>query len=184
MTFNIKQCIDEHLEAVEQVRRLEPKIRAVATVLQDTFARGGRVYVCGNGGSAADAQHFASELTGRYERDRRPYPAIALTTDCSALTAVGNDYGFDHVFARQLDALARPGDVLIAISTSGNSPNIVRAVEYASAHGIHTVGLLGRGGGATAAHVEHALIIDVPRTSRIQEAHILVLHLLCEPFEE
>jgi D-sedoheptulose 7-phosphate isomerase len=184
MAFNFKQCIDEHHDAVERVRGLEPKIRAVVELLKETFARGGRVYVCGNGGSAADAQHFASELTGRYERDRRPYPAIALTTDCSALTAVSNDYGFEHVFARQLDALAKPGDVLIAISTSGNSPNIVRALENARAHGLHTVGLLGRNGGAAAKHVEHALIVDAPRTSRIQEAHILILHLLCEPFEE
>jgi D-sedoheptulose 7-phosphate isomerase len=184
MAFNFRQCIDEHIDAVERVRRLEPKIREVVALLQDTFARGGRVFACGNGGSAADAQHFASELTGRYERDRRAYPAIALTTDSSALTAVSNDYGFDHVFARQLDALAQPGDVLIAISTSGNSPNIVRAVEHARAHGLRTVGLLGRDGGAAARHADHALIVDAPRTSRIQEAHILVLHLLCEPFEE
>ncbi len=184
MTFNFQQCIDDHVRAIELVRRLEPKILPVVTLLHDAFARGARVYACGNGGSAADAQHFASELTGRYERDRRAYPAIALTTDSSALTAIGNDYGFEHLFARQLEALARPGDVLIALSTSGNSANVLRAVEFARVHQITTVGLLGRDGGKIAPCVDHALIVEAARTPRIQEAHGLILHMLCESFEE
>ncbi len=183
MKLDLSKCLDEHHAAIESVRRLEPTIHKVVALLQDTFASGGRVFACGNGGSAADAQHFASELTGRFERDRRPYPAISLTTDSSALTAVSNDYGFEHVFARQLEALARPGDVLIAMSTSGNSPNILRTLERARQLGLKTVGLLGKSGGKAAALVDHALVIEAARTSRIQEAHILILHLLCEVFE-
>ncbi|HEB98403.1 MAG TPA: SIS domain-containing protein, partial [Thiotrichales bacterium] len=129
------------------------------------------------------AQHFAAELTGRYSMDRPGYPAVALTTDTSALTSIGNDYGFEQVFARQLQALSRPGDLLIGISTSGNSANVLRAVDYARDHGIHSVGLLGRDGGALAEAVDIALTIGVNATARIQEAHILMLHLLCEAFE-
>jgi D-sedoheptulose 7-phosphate isomerase len=147
------------------------------------LAYGGRIFVCGNGGSAADAQHFASELTGRFEKDRRGYAAIALTTDSSALTAIGNDFGFEFVFSRQLEALSRRGDLLLAISTSGNSVNVVQAVNYAHNHELHSIGLLGRDGGKIAGMVDLPLIVPVQSTARIQEAHIFILHLLCKLLE-
>lgn len=181
--LDIKTAVAAHREAVNCVLALEPLLHQAAERLRQTFASGHRVYACGNGGSAADAQHFAAELTGRYDRDRRGYPAIALTTDTSALTSIGNDYGFDHIFSRQLESLAVSGDVLVAISTSGNSANVVKAVEHARANGIYTIGLLGRDGGRLAAMVDLPLTINAQKTGRIQEAHILILHLLCETFE-
>lgn len=184
MRLDIKASITAHRRAIDAVESIAPAILAVAQLLQRTFHAGGRVFACGNGGSAADVQHFISEFTGRYEKERRAYPAIALTTDTSALTAIANDYGYAQVFARQLEALARPGDVLFALSTSGNSANVVAAVEYARSQGITTVGVLGRDGGKLLSRVEHALVIPETGTARIQEAHILILHLLCEAFEE
>ena len=183
MALDVKSAIAAHREAVDCVLALEASLQQAAERLQQTFAAGHRVYVCGNGGSAADAQHFAAELTGRYDRERRGYPAIALTTDTSALTSIGNDYGFEAVFARQLESLAVTGDLLLAISTSGNSANIVKAVGHARAHGIYTIGLLGRDGGRLAEQVDLPLTINAQKTGRIQEAHILILHLLCEAFE-
>jgi D-sedoheptulose 7-phosphate isomerase len=184
MTLDVQAVIAAHQQAVDGVLALEPALQQAAQRLQQTFAAGHRVYACGNGGSAADAQHFAAELTGRYDQDRPGYPAMALTTDTSALTSIGNDYGFDALFARQLQALGREGDTLLAISTSGNSANVVKAVEYAKANGIYTIGLLGRDGGKLADLVDLALTINTPQTARVQEAHILILHLLCEAFEE
>lgn len=182
-SINFQSVLDEHRQAVAAVEVAAGQIQAVADRLAQVFAAGGRVFTCGNGGSAADAQHFAAELTGRYQADRRGYPAIALTTDTSALTAIGNDYGFDQLYARQLEALAGSGDMLVVMSTSGNSGNVVKAVEYAKANRIYTVGLLGKDGGALKGMVDEAVIIGVQNTGRIQEAHILVLHLLCEAFE-
>jgi len=181
--INVKAGIAAHQQAVEGVSALEDQLIAAADLVAKTFANNGRVFVCGNGGSASDAQHFAAELTGRYQMDRPGYPAIALTTDCSALTSIGNDYGFDEIFARQVQAQARSGDLLIAISTSGNSANVVRAVEVAREQNISTIGLLGRDGGKLAALVDNALTINVDSTARVQEAHILMLHLICEAFE-
>ncbi len=183
MSIDVPAAIAAHREAIDFVAGLADELRAVAQQIQATFERGGTVFVCGNGGSASDAQHFAAELTGRYSMDRPGYPAVALTTDASALTSIGNDYGFEQVFSRQLQALSRPGDLLIGISTSGNSANVLRAVDYARDHGIQTVGLLGRDGGRLAQRVDTALTIGVNATARIQEAHILMLHLLCEAFE-
>jgi D-sedoheptulose 7-phosphate isomerase len=183
MTLGVKETVAAHQETVDGVLRLEAELEEAARVMQTAFAKGGRVYACGNGGSAADAQHFAAELTGRYEYDRPGYPAIALTTDTSALTAIGNDYGFDRLFARQLESLGRTGDVLLALSTSGNSPNVRAAVEYAKANGIYTIGLLGRDGGELAKLVDLPLVVAAERTPRIQEAHILMLHILCSAFE-
>lgn len=145
---------------------------------------GGKVLVFGNGGSAADAQHLAGELVGRYLKDRRALPAIALTTDPSIVTAVGNDMGFDAVFRRQVEAHGRKGDVAIGISTSGRSPNVIRALETARANGLVTMALTGEGGGKLAGLVDH--LIDVPSTDtpRVQEVHGLVVHLLCQIVEE
>jgi D-sedoheptulose 7-phosphate isomerase len=180
---NIATALAEHEEAIRKVAAISDRITDCASRMRRTLRGGGKVLVCGNGGSAADAQHFAAELTGRFEVERRAYPAIALTTDSSALTAIGNDYGFERVFSRQVEALAQPGDMLFVISTSGNSANLLAATEAAQARGVHVVGLLGRDGGALGTQVDLPLIIEVPRTARIQEAHILILHLLCTLFE-
>lgn len=183
MAFDFAKTLEEHRQALACVAGMEQQILAAVDVLREALDAGRTIYVCGNGGSAADAQHLAAELTGRFERDRRGYPAVALTTDTSALTSIGNDYGFEAIFSRQLQALARPGDVLVAISTSGNSANVLRAVEHARANGIKTIGLLGRDGGRLRERVDVPLNIAVPRTARIQEMHILILHLLCEAID-
>ena len=137
---------------------------------------GGKLLICGNGGSASDAQHFAAEIVGRFEKERRAFPAVALSTDTSILTAVGNDYGYDEVFARQVEGLGRPGDILIGISTSGHSDNVVRAVQRAQTMQMPTIGLLGKDGGALKALVERSIVVENDTTARIQEAHIFILH--------
>jgi D-sedoheptulose 7-phosphate isomerase len=152
---------------------------AIATALRD----GRTVLTFGNGGSAADAQHLAAELVGRYERDRQGWPAIALTTDTSALTAIGNDYGFDRIFARQIEALGRSGDVAIGISTSGNSPNVLRGLETAKARGLVTIAVTGSGGQAGMLAAHH-IAVDEARTARVQEVHATVLHVICELVEQ
>jgi len=148
------------------------------------WRQGGKLLVCGNGGSAADSQHLASELTGRFERERPGWAALALTCDTSALTAVGNDLGFEQVFARQVAALGRPGDVLLVISTSGNSPNCVAAVHAARAGGLHTAGLLGLGGGRLADVVDVPIVVPGASTARVQELHLLLIHTLCAVLED
>jgi D-sedoheptulose 7-phosphate isomerase len=158
-------------------------IVAAAGAIAAALKQGHVILTFGNGGSAADAQHFAAEMVGRYERDRQAWPAIALTTDTSALTAVGNDYGFDRVFARQIEALGREGDVAIGISTSGNSPNVLRGLETAAARGLVTIALTGRGG--TAGRIAaHHIAVQEERTSRVQEVHATVLHVICELVEQ
>jgi len=145
---------------------------------------GGKLLLFGNGGSAADAQHLAAEFVGRFARERAGLPAVALTTDSSILTAVGNDYGFDQIFARQVQALGRPGDVAIAISTSGNSPNIIEAVKAARKGSLKTIGLSGKDGGLLAKEADLVITVASTTTARIQECHIAVGHLLCELTEE
>ncbi len=157
---------------------------AQAQDMAERLRRGCRILVCGNGGSAADAQHFAAELSGRYVKERRALAGIALTTDTSALTAIGNDYGFDHVFRRQVEALGRPGDLLVAISTSGNSPNVLKAVEAAKELGLHTLGLLGRDGGRLKTACDDALVVPSSVTARIQEVHQMIYHFWCEALDE
>jgi D-sedoheptulose 7-phosphate isomerase len=160
---------------------VEPVVRA-AQVMAAALKAGRTVFAFGNGGSAADAQHFTAELVGRYERERRGWPAVALTTDTSALTAIGNDYGFDRVFARQLEALGRPGDVAFAISTSGNSPNVLRALEAGNERGLVTIALTGRGGEAGKIAAHHVSVAE-ERTPRVQEVHATLLHVMCELVE-
>jgi len=155
---------------------------ATAQAIVASLKSGGSVLVFGNGGSAADAQHFAAELVGRYEKERKAWPAIALTTDTSALTAIGNDYGFDRVFARQIDALGKAGDVAIGITTSGRSPNVLRALEAANDRGLVTVALTGRGGEAGKIARVH-VAVDEQRTARVQEVHATLLHAICELVE-
>ncbi|MGA6926133.1 MAG: D-sedoheptulose 7-phosphate isomerase [Desulfosarcina sp.] len=168
--------IDAHVRCLEKLKRMAPALEKVAQSLLDCLLDGDKILICGNGGSAADAQHFAAEVVGRFESERRAYPAVALTTDTSILTAVGNDYGYGEVFARQVEGLGRPEDVLIGISTSGESPNVLRAVERAQSMGIKTVGLLGKDGGALKRVVHQAIVVDSATTARIQEAHAFILH--------
>jgi D-sedoheptulose 7-phosphate isomerase len=177
----LKRSLEQHLEVIQalldsQLGLIEEAGRLICRAL----ATGNKVLLCGNGGSAADAQHIAAELVGRYEQQRRSFPAIALTTDTSALTALSNDYGYEEVFARQVAGLASAGDVLIAISTSGRSPNILKAVEQASAIGCKTIGLTGSSGQPLASFCTLAVIVACERTSRVQEAHITIGHLWCE----
>lgn len=155
-----------------------------ARMLIACFEGGGRALLFGNGGSAADAQHIAAEWEGRFRRERPGLPAMALTANTSNLTAIGNDYGFERVFARLVEAHGRPGDVAIALSTSGNSPNVLAAVEAARERGLATLGLCGAGGGKLAGCVDVALVVPSDRTDRIQEAHITALHALCDVVDE
>ena len=171
-------------ELLGQMHTLAPDVQAAGERIAQALRAGGKLLLCGNGGSAADAQHIAAELTGRFIQERRPLAAVALTTDTSALTCIGNDYGFDDVFARQLQAIARPGDVLLAISTSGHSRNVVRAVEIARSEGVISIGLLGRDGGALRALCDLSLVVPSPVTARIQESHILIGHTLCGLIEQ
>ncbi len=167
----------------QAARRSAAAVVAVAELLKAVFAGGGQVLVFGNGGSAADAQHLAAELVGRFERDRRGVPAIALTTDTSILTAVANDYGFERIFARQIEALGRTGDAAIGISTSGASANVLRALQAASARGLKTVAFTGHDGGPVGAAAD--LHVNVPHTSaaRVQELHRTLMHAVCELVE-
>lgn len=157
---------------------------ALADAIAERVRAGGKVLVFGNGGSAADAQHFAGELVGRFTKEGPPIPALALTTDSSIMTAVGNDYGYEHIFKRQVEAHARPADIAVGISTSGNSKNVIAAMEVAKSRGLLTVGMTGEGGGQLAALVDHLFAAPTRATPRIQEVHHLMNHILCELLEE
>ena len=152
-------------------------------MVRDVVHRGGTLFFCGNGGSAADAQHLATEYVVRYVRDRRPCAAVALTTDTSVLTAAANDFGFERVFSRQVEALAKPGDLLIVHSTSGNSPNLLRAAEAARAKRVAVLALTARDGGALAALADHTVIVPTQRTDRAQELHLCIQHIICDLVE-
>ena len=185
MTASIRQAFADHRTALQRVEAdLSDAIDHSADLVIEALIRGNKLLLLGNGGSAADAQHIAAELTGRYLRERPGFAAIALTTDTSALTSIANDYGYDHVFERQVEALARPGDVVVAISTSGNSPNVVRAVERARQIGCAVIGWLGRDGGELAALCDIPLVVPIEETARIQEMHILIGHVLCDQVEQ
>lgn len=168
---------------LEQVHQLGENVALAAIKCAEAIRSGNKVLFCGNGGSAADSQHLAAELTGRFERDRAPLPAIALTTDSSALTCIANDFGYQCVFSRQIDAIGRNGDVLIAISTSGNSQSVNLAIESALKKNIYTIGLLGRDGGGSSHLCDCAIVVPSDKTSRIQEMHILIGHTICEEIE-
>lgn len=184
VTDAILQQFDDHVATVNALRECASEIGSGASLCAEALKAGGKVLLCGNGGSAADAQHIAAELIGRFINDRRPLPAIALTTDTSALTAIGNDYGYADVFSRQVAGLAAPGDVLIAISTSGNSENVNRACEVARDKGCSVVALSGKGGGALNALVDVSIVVPSSTTARIQECHILIGHLFCGLIED
>ena len=180
----VKSTLEEHRQVVEKMAALEGEIASAGELCGRALAQGQRIYLCGNGGSAADAQHIAAELIGRFIHDRRALPAIALTTDTSALTAIGNDYGYDEVFSRQVDGLCREGDVLIAISTSGNSGNVLKAVDAAHRAGASVIGLSGKSGGALDSKCDVSLVVPSDVTARIQEMHIVIGHLICALVEE
>jgi D-sedoheptulose 7-phosphate isomerase len=165
---------------------MAPAIASAGEALAAALRAGNKVLACGNGGSAADCQHFAAELVGRFERERPGLPAIALTVDTSALTAIANDYSYDAVFAKQVEALGREGDMLLALSTSGNSPSVIAAMKAAKARGMAVIALTGRDGGAMAKLLgpeDHHLNVAHQRTMRIQEVHILALHCLCDTID-
>ncbi|HET7373568.1 MAG TPA: SIS domain-containing protein [Gemmatimonadaceae bacterium] len=160
-----------------------PQLERALEMVRETVAARGTLYFCGNGGSAADAQHMATEYVVRYMRERRAYPAVALTTDTSLLTAAGNDFGFDSIFERQVEALARRGDLLIVHSTSGNSPNVLRAAQAARAKGVRVLAFTARDGGSLREAADHSVIIPTTRTDRAQEMHLCIEHLICEYVE-
>ncbi|RKO64242.1 phosphoheptose isomerase [Campylobacter sp. P255] len=184
MIKKIEKEIIEHQKTLEQVLNLKEQVALVAQELKNCLKQGGKILICGNGGSAADSQHFAAELSGRYKKERKALAAIALSTDTSALSAIGNDYGFEFVFSRQVEALASGNDVLIGISTSGKSTNVIKAFEKAKGIGAKCIGLSGKGGGLMNALCDHNIVIPSDDTARIQEMHILIIHCLCDLIEE
>ncbi len=177
----IKDELQSHLETINSIIGvLEEDIKDASQLCIDTLKNGNKILFCGNGGSAADAQHIAAELTGRYKTERKGLAGIALTTDTSALTAIGNDYGYERIFDRQVESLARKGDLLIGISTSGNSENVLRAFSVAKEMGCKTIGLSGKGGGEMNEYCDFNLVVPSDNTPRIQEMHILFGHIICQ----
>lgn len=174
----------EHSLTIESLHLLDVQVEKAAQRIAKSLLSGGKLMLCGNGGSASDAQHFAAEMMGRFQSDRHPYAAIALATDTSVLTCIANDYAYDQVFARQIQGLGRSGDVLIALSTSGNSENVVQAALQARAMGVCVLGLMGGDGGLLNDICDLALVVSSANTARIQEAHILLIHTLCELIEQ
>jgi len=180
----IKDIWNEHLKVAGALPALASVVSEAVDLICSSLEAGGQLLVAGNGGSAADAQHITAELTGRFMKERQPLRALALHSNTSALTAIGNDYGFEHVFAREVEAHARPGDVLLAISTSGNSPNILRAIQVARKRSVNVIGMSGESGGKMRTECDLCLCIPSKSTARIQEMHITIGHTICELLEE
>ena len=180
----IKNHILEHKSVLESVMQLDESIEKVADLLIQCLENSGTIFWCGNGGSASDSQHLAGELVGRFSGDRVPLKSIALTADSAVTTCIVNDYGYEHIFSRQVEALGNEGDVLVGISTSGNSENVIHAFEIAKQKEIITIGLLGKGGGKSSALVNQSIIVPSKSTARVQEMHILIGHILCDLIEE
>lgn len=176
----IQQSVEEHTLVINSLANYLAEIQQLATLVVKTLKTGNKILLMGNGGSAADAQHIAAEIVGRFTTERRGLPAIALTTDTSILTSIGNDYGYDNIFSRQVEALANANDLVIGISTSGNSKNVLQALTAAASLGCQTAALLGKGGGEIKNVVNLSLIVPSSNTARIQEAHILIGHILCQ----
>jgi len=179
MIFNFAANLQEHQSLFQNLGVLEPVVNEASILIAKAFTSGNKLMLCGNGGSAADSQHIAAEMTGRFIKDRKPLPAMALTTDTSALTCIANDYSFEDVFARQIGALGRSGDVLIAISTSGNSENVIKAMHIAKELGVTIIALTGCDGGQMESLADLLIIVPSKITARIQEAHIFIGHLIC-----
>ena len=180
----IKTHILEHKSILDSVMQLDDSIEKVANLFVQSLEKGGTILWCGNGGSASDSQHLAGELVGRFVGERKPLKSIALTADSAVTTCIVNDYGFEHIFSRQVEALGLKGDILVGISTSGNSRNVLNAFEVAKKKGITTVGLLGKGGGKAKSLASESILVSSNSTARIQEMHILIGHILCDLIEE
>ena len=183
----MKNQIKESIEVknkILQSKEILNELSLIIAKINDCFQQGNKVLIAGNGGSAADAQHFAGEIVGRYKRERKGYPAIALTTDISIITSIANDYSFDIIFSRQIEALAKKGDIFFGISTSGNSKNIIEAVKKAKELGLTTVCLLGKEGGKLKDLADFSIIVPSEDTPRIQECHIMLIHIICEETEK
>ena len=180
----IKKHILEHRSILNSISDLDESIEKSADLLINCLENSGTIFWCGNGGSASDSQHLAGELVGRFVGDRRPLKSISLTADSAVTTCIVNDYGYKHIFSRQIEALGVEGDVLVGISTSGNSENIIRAFDVAKQRRILTIGLLGKGGGQCSAIVNQSIIVPSKSTARVQEMHILIGHILCDLIEE
>jgi phosphoheptose isomerase len=183
ISSNLNRAIDEAARMLESLKDLEPQVSRAADLIDNCFRTRNKLLMCGNGGSAADASHFATELVVRFTKDRRALPAICLASDSGILTAGGNDFGFDKIFARQVEAFGQPGDVLICFTTSGNSKNVLHALEEAKVRKLKTMAFLGRDGGSTIGMADVDLLIKNDSTARIQEAHQLLIHVLCEIIE-
>jgi len=186
---NIKKIVDfemqSHKETIEKViNEMKPVVEDACRLAVETLQKGGKIMFCGNGGSAADAQHLAAELSGRYKKERRGLPGLALTTDTSVLTAVGNDYAYDRVFDRQVEALAKEGDLLIGISSTGNSANVINAFNTAKKMGCKTIGLSGKGGGKFNGQCDLNVVVPADVTARVQEMHILIGHTICQAIDD
>jgi D-sedoheptulose 7-phosphate isomerase len=179
----LKNAVTAAKETLRSLLELEAEVARAADLIDESLSTGKKLLLCGNGGSAADASHFATELVVRFAKDRRALPAICLASDSGILTAAANDYGFDEIFARQVAAFAQPGDVLICLTTSGKSKNLIRALEEAKARGLKTIAFLGRDGGSTIGIADLDLLVKSDSTARVQEAHQLLLHVLCEVIE-
>src|SRR5438034_460372 len=177
------RAIDDSIRTLKSLKKLESGVAKAADLIGQCLRAENKLLVCGNGGSAADAAHFVTELVVRFAKDRQAYPAICLATDGGLLTAAGNDYGFDEIFARQVAAFGQPGDVLICLTTSGESKNVVRALEEAKTRKLKTIALLGRDGGSSIGMADIDLLVRSNSTARIQEAHQVLLHVLCETIE-
>lgn len=176
----VGQRLENHFKVVQDMRKIMPEVASAGLRVRTALEKGRKILICGNGGSAADSQHMAAEFVGRFVKERQSLPALALTVDTSLLTAVGNDYGFDCVFSRQVEGLGQEGDVLIAISTSGNSANVVKAVKTAKEKGIYVIALTGENGSILAKESDLCLAVPSQVTARIQEMHIMIIHMICE----
>jgi len=184
MKNKIKNIILSHAKVIQELDRRKDKIETITRTIIDSLKSGGKLLICGNGGSAADAQHMAAEFIGRFKKKRAPLPATALTTDTSVLTSIGNDFGFSQIFAKQIKGLGRKGDVLLLISTSGNSQNLIMAAKQARRLKMTTIGVLGKNGGKLKSETDVCLIANSRDTPRIQEAHSLIIHTICELVED
>jgi len=180
----IEEEINEHIKDVKLIFKLIPDIAKVSQVLAKTLKQGNKILICGNGGSAADSQHFSSELIGRFEKKRKSLAAISLSTDTSAITSISNDFSFEDIFSRQIEGIGMKDDVLITISTSGKSKNILKAISKAKEKKMNTIGILGRDGGKAIKDVSYAINVNSQRTARIQEMHSLIIHIICALIEK
>lgn len=185
MINEIKKQLQDHRALIDLLERdMAPLIAEMSCLISAALTNGNKLLVMGNGGSAADSQHFVAEIVGRFKMERKALPAVALSTDTSILTAIGNDYGFESIFSRQVEALASPGDIVAGLSTSGNSPNVLKALRVARERGCRTIGLLGKDGGSIRLVCDLALVVPSTDTPRIQEGHITIIHIVCDLVEK